>query len=89
MKTTEQWLSQLPKQHRNKALANMSSTMKDRLHVCKSDALMTAFHWKSSPEKYLYWAKVLIEIIYEEDECNVLPTSRAIHEAAYLVISAN
>lgn len=60
MKTIREWLEELPEPYRTQALENCNSMrlsisgLSDIVETSRI-AIMSAFHWDSSPEGFHYW----------------------------------
>ena len=59
MKQIKTWLKQLPDGYRERALANTPEDIMKYLEPDFSNALYSAFVWRSSPEKRIFWAAVI------------------------------
>ena len=64
MKTTEEWLNQLPEDYRDKALKNMIDPKAE--HYSLAGAISNGFVWDSTPEGRDYWNGVFRELMYGE-----------------------
>lgn len=62
MKKTKEWLSELPTEVSEKAIANTPANVLDSEADSLKTALFHAFQWDNSPEGFEYWDKIWMEL---------------------------
>lgn len=58
VKTTKEWLSELPEPARSQALENAQAVTINTLHASLWSALLGAFSWVYSPQGHSYWSAI-------------------------------